>query len=199
MPTATNIEGAFLGFVSLLLAGFGLASQLRRSWFWAVLGLIFLILALGPILQTQFCYDLHQQSSSYICYDQTPHQQVQGITLPGQLISSLPFGNIARVPLRFVLLVMLSLAMLAAFGLAKAATMWPFQANWQRLALPVCAGLLVFVEFLPIPRVLQIPAFHLFILKSKMKVTGTILRCWKRLIKFQLSPSIIRPCIITRY
>ena len=153
--SSNEYRGAFLGFVTLLLAGFGLVSQLRRSWFWAVLGLIFLVLALGPILQTQFCYDLHQQNTNYICYDQTPHQQVQGITLPGQLISSLPFGSIARVPLRFVLLVMLSLAILAAFGIAKASARWPFQAKWQRLALPLCVGLLVFAEFLPLPRLLH--------------------------------------------
>ncbi len=164
---SNEYRGAFLGFVTLLLAGFGFASQLRRSWFWAALGLIFLILALGPILQTQSCYDLHQQNSSYICYDQTPHQQVQGVTLPGQLISNLPFGSIARVPLRFVLLVMLSLAMLAAFGLLKASAMWPFHANWQRLALPLGAGLLVFAEFLPIPRVLHDTAVSPFYAQIK--------------------------------
>jgi hypothetical protein len=167
--TATSQEyrGVFLGFVSLLLAIGGLVVQPRKGWFWAGLALIFLVLALGPVLLTHFCYDLHPQADgSFVCSDQTPSQSIPNTKLPGQLIFSLPFGSIARVPLRFVLLVMLALAMLAALGLDYLQTqlekLQPHRvALWQWLP-PIIAGSLIFLEFLPLPRVLHDTSYSPF-------------------------------------
>lgn len=85
---------AYLGTVALALALIG--ARQREGRFWAASALLFVVLALGPRL--------------FVGGVQTP------IPLPAALIYQLPFVNISRVPLRFVTLATLALAVLAAFG-----------------------------------------------------------------------------------
>ena len=151
LDAGQNNRGNFVGFFGLALALLGLVTCWRKSWFWLGSGLIFGLLALGPVLHLQ--YDPN--------WDKTT--ALQGLSLPGQWLYYLPFGDIARVPLRFTLGLMLSLAICAAFGLD-----WlmrqklPRFSSAQRL-LPLIAGGLIFLEFLPIPRSLvetEVPAFY---------------------------------------
>ncbi len=145
-------RGNFLGLFALLLAVVGIVTCWRKSWFWVASGLIFGLLALGPVLHLRF-------------EDWDNKTAVQGLWLPGRLLFDLPFGNIARVPLRFGLGLMLAIAICAAFGLGwlmKRFSLNGSRANLRR-ALPLVAGGLIFLEFLPIPRTLvdtPVPAFY---------------------------------------
>jgi hypothetical protein len=92
----THIQNktAYLGLVTLLLAGIALSC--RQGGFWLASALLFIILALGP--QLRFFGTITE------------------IPLPAALLYHLPFINISRYPVRFIVLAMLALAMLAAFG-----------------------------------------------------------------------------------
>ncbi|MGB9632426.1 MAG: hypothetical protein ACPL8I_03795, partial [Chloroflexaceae bacterium] len=85
---------AYLGLVTLILAGYGLRDD--RRFFWLLSAGLFTLLALGPQLQI-----LGQRT---------------GIPLPGALLYDLPLLRISRYPLRFVVYTMLALAILAALG-----------------------------------------------------------------------------------
>jgi hypothetical protein len=145
-----NLRGTFLGFIPLLLAGVGLVIGWKYARFWLGVAAVFLLLALGPVLHFRINPDWSSKSA----------EALQGVPLPGQLLYALPFGNIARVPLRFNLMVMLALAVCSALAVA-----WLQQRLSRQNLHPlvaVIAGLLVFLEFLPVPRVLvdtQIPPF----------------------------------------
>ncbi|HEX2912407.1 MAG TPA: hypothetical protein VH186_16480 [Chloroflexia bacterium] len=145
-----EFRGSFIGYFTLLLALLGLITTFKKGWFWGVVAAIFLVLALGPVLH--FSFD----------YNWTPETADSGPSLPGRLLYNLPFGNIARVPLRYVLITMLSLAILAAYGLTWLSKRFE-RISPAKLALPALVGLLVFVEFMPGVRPLadtSIPAFY---------------------------------------
>ena len=141
-------RGNFLGLFVLLLAIIGVISGWRKNWFWIAFGLLFGLLALGPVLHLRFNPDWDRNTAT------------QGLWLPGQLLYSLPFGNIARVPLRFGLGLILALAICAAYGLTWLTSLKHVP---MRRVVPLIAGGLIFLEFLPLPRILvetQIPAFY---------------------------------------
>ena len=150
----TEFRGNFLGFFALGLGLLGLVTGFRKNWFWGAVALIFVVLALGLVLHISFDPNWR------------PDNIENGLPLPGALMFKLPFGNIARVPLRYTLVTTLCLAVLAAYGLA-----WLIkyvQNRWQKRrevqwALPALAGLLIFLEFFPGPRPLAdtaVPAFY---------------------------------------
>ncbi len=152
--SADNLEyrGNFLGYIALGLGLLGLATCFRRVWFWGAVAGLFLILSLGPVLHLSFVPDL------------TPQAAEVGLSLPGRLLYNLPFGNIARVPLRFVLITMLCLGLLAAYGLD-----WLNRQHilsrlpWLKHALPALAAVLVLLEFFPGSRTVAsttVPAFY---------------------------------------
>ncbi|MBN9388387.1 MAG: hypothetical protein J0I20_10075 [Chloroflexi bacterium] len=157
-------RGNFLGFIALGLGLLGLIVGFKKNWFWGGVALVFLVLALGLVLHVSFDPNW------------TPDAAEKGLPLPGSLIFKLPFGNIARVPLRYTLVTTLCLAVLAAYGLAwllnfiktrlKDRLKRPALLTW---ALPALAGLLVFLEFFPGPRTLAdttVPAFYSQIAKE---------------------------------
>jgi hypothetical protein len=91
----------YLGVVPVLLAGVGLKRIGVRVWaFWLAGGALFTVLALGPV----------------------PHVGGHAIAprlsalMPYTLFSRLPYGDIPRVPGRFVVMTTLCLAMMAAGG-----------------------------------------------------------------------------------
>ena len=156
----SEFRGNFLGFFALGLGLMGLITGFRKNWFWGGVALIFLVLALGLVLHVSFDPDWR------------PENIENGLPLPGALMFKLPFGNIARVPLRYTLITTLCLAVLAAYGLA-----WLIKYVQHRLqgrrevgwALPALAGLLVFLEFFPGPRPMAdtaVPAFYQQIAKE---------------------------------
>jgi hypothetical protein len=140
----------YLGYVGLALAGVGLAVAFRKYWFWLMVGLFFIVLSLGPALQFSYNPNLTQSDFDKL------------LPMPARLLYSLPLLNVSRVPVRFGLLVLLALGILAAVGISYIQSRLG-KTPWQKLALPALAGLLVFLEFLPGGRTLvdtSIPDFY---------------------------------------
>ena len=118
-----------MGYVPLALAGYPLWSKRQIEAFWSANGLIFFVLSLGPYL--------------HVAGRETP------IPLPYlALYHFLPLFRIARGVSRFDVMVMLSLALLAALGLQRLVASLP-EARRRILALAAIA--LVCFEFLPLP------------------------------------------------
>ena len=96
----------FPTYTALVLAALGWISQeRRRGWpvgLWAATVGAFFVLSLGP--------RLHVAGQSW------------PVPLPAALLYQLPIANLTRAPGRFVVLVLLGLAMLVAFGLAAVLT-----------------------------------------------------------------------------
>jgi hypothetical protein len=92
----THIQNktAYLGVITLLLGGIALVR--RQGGFWLASAIVFIMLSLGP--QLRFFGTITE------------------IPLPAALLYHLPFINISRYPVRFIVLAMLSLAILAALG-----------------------------------------------------------------------------------
>lgn len=93
----------YVGYVALALTAAGLWRGRRRgmTWFWAVSALAFFLLTLGPTLRV------------------AGHDT--GIPLPFRLIEQLPFFKGNRYPSRYGVLLLLSLAPLAAAGARRIA------------------------------------------------------------------------------
>jgi hypothetical protein len=137
----------YLGFTLLILAVVGLFGTRRRRgdsapWFWLIAALFFAWLALGP----------------------TAHVNGVDTGIPGPFIvlQSLPFFKGNRYPSRYSVLLVLSLAMLAAYGLAAIGrALSKPQAGGgqatgrkQRILLPAVSGVLALLflfEHLSIP------------------------------------------------
>jgi YD repeat-containing protein len=95
----TTTEGVlFLGYLPLLLAAVALGHRAGRG-FWLFSFLVFTVLSLGPTV-----YALGR-----------PVPFISTIA-PYRLLLALPFGDIPRVPARFIVMAGLSLSMLAAVG-----------------------------------------------------------------------------------
>ncbi len=95
----THIQNktAYLGLVTLVLAGWGLRQ--REGRFWLLSALVFALLAMGPRLQM--------------------FGTMTNIPLPGAMLYELPLIRISRYPMRFVVITMLALALLAALGVTR--------------------------------------------------------------------------------
>ena len=128
-----------LGYVALALALVGLWRARRRGIFWALLIVVFYLLALGPYLKIG-------------------GQQWFLPLLPYNILYGLPLGNIARVPSRFLILITLALSVLAAYAVGWLtvwlAARWPGRASFVCVAVPALAAVLVLAEVFPAPRAL---------------------------------------------
>ena len=89
----------YLGVVTLLLAGWGTRRRWGEARFWLILGLVALVLSLGPVLKIGGL-----QTS---------------LPLPYALLQRLPFYKWGRIPGRANETIVLSLAVLASLGLAS--------------------------------------------------------------------------------
>lgn len=95
----TNEYTVFIGYTVLFLAFWSIKYWKKKEVkFWTITGIIFFILSLGPVL--------HFNGKLY-----------ESIKLPYLIIEIIPIISIARVPSRWDILVMLSLAVLAGYGL----------------------------------------------------------------------------------
>jgi hypothetical protein len=132
----TNLTTA-LGYVTIALALIGLWRARRKALFWVLTIVVFYSLALGPFLKLG-------------------DRQFDIPFLPYNLLYALPMGNIARVPVRFLILITLSLAILAAWGVGWLADWLPSRLprpmSLARMAAPALALLLVLAELFPAPR-----------------------------------------------
>jgi hypothetical protein len=121
------VDSAYLGVVTVGLAGLGVWQGRRRAWtwFWGVLALIGAILSLGPIL--------HINGQETVAGVQ--------IGLPFQWLQQVPLLNLVRAPQRFCFLTFLGLAVLAGTGLA--AVLPRLRGGRQPLALGAIIALLI--------------------------------------------------------
>ena len=134
---------AFLGYVPLLLAGVGVAGRWRARWFWVAAFALFSALALGPVLHIG-------------------GRTVHGLSwlMPYRLVGYLPYGDIPRVPARFVVMGTLCLSVLAARGA------WILQRALSPRPAAFVAGILCalgIAETLPVPfptRLVDVPPFY---------------------------------------
>jgi len=157
--STTSERTVFAGFVPLLLAIAGTVS-LRRSrfpWYWSLSLAVFFVLSLGPVLHVNGRTDLLPGGRE--------------IPLPYAVLHRLvPFLKISRSVSRFDVMVMLSLSVLAAAGLAHV-TRWLLSKRSERELSaasavlrkgvawsvgPLCAGLIV-LEFCAAPYPLSPP------------------------------------------
>lgn len=145
-----------LGYTPLVLAICGALLARRQSRFWLVTFFVLAILALGPLLR--------------VAGNQT------GIPLPYYLLYNLPVAAVSRQPLRFDAVVMLSLGVMAALGVASLQSIAARAAPRLRLislwGVPAIAGALILFEFLPLPRPmnpLQISPFYRTLAADKEK------------------------------
>lgn len=98
----------YLGWLPLLLAGYGWRKGLRPGKVWAAMSLICAIFALGPLLKV---------NGQLV---QWPLDGLQSyIPLPHALLTNLPGLSLARAPGRIGFVVGFGVAVLAAYGLAN--------------------------------------------------------------------------------
>jgi hypothetical protein len=91
---------AFVGFVPLLLGIAGLWQSRTMRTFWLPLTMLFAALALGPVVYIAGRSILPQMS----------------FLMPYRLLTLMPYGDIPRVPARFVIMTILCLSVIAACG-----------------------------------------------------------------------------------
>jgi hypothetical protein len=96
--TFSSAESTYIGWTVLALSCIGIASFWRRreTWMWAVTAIIFASCALGPYLVIR-------------------GNKITMLT-PYYLLSKVPLLNAVRTPSRFVVITMLALSVLAAYG-----------------------------------------------------------------------------------
>lgn len=134
-PEGTTTEATvFAGFIVLALAAVGIARAPRvEARPWLVAGGIFYVLSLGPVLQVAGAR--------------------LGVPLPYALFAHVPLLNTLRTPARFALVVLLALAVLAAFGAAS--LLRRFAEARPRRAYPIVAAIALLVALegavLPFP------------------------------------------------
>ena len=164
---APAIEGdIFLGWVPLALALWALIVDRRRAAPWAAVGLIFAVLALGPVLHIRGDWRWDG-----------PNGTLRTIAMPFALVQQLPGLNFLRVPVRFALVVTLALAVLGGLAIAQLARRWPTLGRPTR-AVPLVGLLaaLLLAEHLAIPFPLEdtaVPPFYRQLAHSAEQ--GTIL------------------------
>jgi hypothetical protein len=114
--------------------------ELSRAhlYFWLIVATSFTLIALGPHLLVR--------------------GNDTGVPMPYLLLNKLPFLGTARVPLRFMVVASLAMAVLAAYGLVALAKV--VRSARVRGFVFAVVGLLVVVEYLGIPRILITPTVH---------------------------------------
>ncbi|MEI7556795.1 hypothetical protein [Candidatus Chlorohelix sp.] len=148
-----NYQQNYLGYVALILAAVGVFTAFKKYWFWLAIAAIFLLLSFGPALQITANPELTQAEFDSL------------LPMPARLLYSLPLVNISRVPVRFMLLVMLALGVLAGVGVKwlLARVTLSSGRKWLSVVFTTLVVGLIFLEFMPAPRNLgstDIPDFY---------------------------------------
>ena len=128
-------------YVLLVLAGIGLVLCWREGRFWAIVGAVFWVFALGPQLKL--------------------FGQVTTIRLPYLALFQLQIVQISRFPARFYLITLLCMAILAALGVAALLRRQPPRRQRATASIAILALL---IELWPAPRytetLSQPPSFY---------------------------------------
>lgn len=146
-----DVNTVFLGYATLAFAALGAWVFRRRLALWIVSAITFVILSLGPLL--------HINGKSLFVFDGL---QVT-FPMPFLLLHYIPFLKENRVPNRYSILVMLSLAVLIAFALAWASQKIKAKSQKLVLLLPFTFLLLTLFEHLALPLPLsdaRVPAVY---------------------------------------
>jgi len=129
LPTETS----FVGWTVVLLAFMGVwrMHRNRQVWLWLSSVIVFSSLALGPYLIV--------------------NGEMSDTPLPFLLLQKIPLLNSTRVPVRLTMLAMLSLSVLAGYGMSS---MMPVlrKLKWSNLAIPaatLAVLTLLFIEYRP--------------------------------------------------
>ena len=97
---------SYVTYTAIVLALIGLWKHFKENRLWLGLGIIFFLLALGPVLLVNSTLPLTIGSNT----------QIPGIPMPYQLYKMIPFFNTVREPGRLDLMVTVAIAVMAAFG-----------------------------------------------------------------------------------
>ncbi len=119
----------FLGFVTLLLAVWGVVKGWPSTRFWLLAAGLFFVLALGPELQIN-------------------GRLYPAIPMPYRLIEDFSLIRLLRNPDRFNVMLGIPIAMLASFGVAS---LLRERVRWQQAALVGAISLLILFEYVEIP------------------------------------------------
>ncbi|MEM7802573.1 MAG: hypothetical protein AAF633_25495, partial [Chloroflexota bacterium] len=123
----------YLGLTAVCLAGLALFTRPRRNWFWLLIALIYLVLALGPVL--------------------TINGIQTGITLPYSWIDGTLLDAIIRRPDRLNIFISIPMAVMVAHGaqhLLSRLSGWINNKRVETILLPVgglCLTGLILLEF----------------------------------------------------
>ncbi|RME43520.1 MAG: hypothetical protein D6791_15255 [Chloroflexi bacterium] len=135
----------FIGFVPLSLAGVAVATRRQTVGRWALVAIVFVVLAMGPWL--------HINGSIVRVFGRP-------VVLPYALLYRwVPFVRVIRTPSRLLSVLMLAIGILAALGLDGALAYLRRRGHrWQLQAgVSVLAGALILFEFWPRPLPTAVP------------------------------------------
>ncbi|MCP4357152.1 MAG: hypothetical protein GY796_03925 [Chloroflexi bacterium] len=118
----------FIGYMTLILALMGLVFRFRQTWFWFMLAIIYILLALGPELA------INGQIYSHI-------------PLPYDLIEGTLLGDFIRRPHRLNVFLSLPLAMMAGWG----ATLFSQQQRLKPIVITAVIAAIILIEYSPLP------------------------------------------------
>ena len=145
----------FAGYTVILLSILAIIKiKTKKVNFWAFSAIIFSILCMGPILHVNGIF-------SILCEGYTLY-----IPLPYAILMHIPVFSMARVPSRWDVLVMLSLAVLAGYGLCYIFNMCrnKFFVNISIInILSITVSCLILFEFLAVPYPMsaaEVPPFY---------------------------------------
>lgn len=160
-PIYANFTGngaentVFIGYTVLLLSAVALLKSKNKDVkFWAVSALTFFILSLGPILHVNGIVTLHLGIRNL------------QIPLPYFILQYIPLFSLARVPSRWVVLLMLSMSILSGFGLKfifESLKNKSFCKIDSRTILTLVVSIIILFEFLAIPYPMgstKVPLFY---------------------------------------
>jgi hypothetical protein len=140
----------FIGYSVIGLTALGLIARIKKSHFnlFIISGAVFLLLSLGPYLHFNGAWRF---TSSNIT-----------VMLPGIILYYLPFFNMIRVPSRYDIMIMFSLAIIAGFGVQALVTKFRITGVKK---LFFCSIILLMILFeyaavLPTEEVKLIPIFY---------------------------------------
>ena len=120
-------KSVYLGFSVLLLSGLGIFFRKRKSIFWLCIGILALILSLGP--------KLHMNG------------EIVTLWMPSSALEKLPIFNLLRAPSRFSVILFLSLAVLAGYGVTF--IIQKFKTSYLKIFITTIIALLVIFEYFP--------------------------------------------------
>lgn len=133
---------AFLGYVPLILAAVGICRLTAARTFWLAASLFFVLLALGPVAH----------AGGRVV-------PLLSSVMPYRLIARLPYGDIPRVPVRFVVMAQLCVSVLAGCGTwSLLQRMKPSHGQWAIAA--IAASALFENAAVPLPvQAVDVPPF----------------------------------------